>query len=162
MSILSKSRKQKYKLPKCTHVKQGTHSMPKRNRNEECTVCGCDPCDCHWGNYWLFVDRYGFSVGDLVIFLQNQIKQISDNVWRIRFRPTFTYKIHELFQPYIQTEPFFTVNGFIRNRLNIGIGLVHKKMWFKPGYQLQTDLKNGIVSQIHTLWINIGIKLWNR
>jgi hypothetical protein len=88
-----------------------------------------------------------------------QIKQISDNVWRIRVRPTFTYKIHNLFQPYIQTEPFFTDKGFVRNRLNIGIGLVHKKMWFKPGYQLQTDLKNGIVSQIHTLWINVGIKL---
>ena len=23
---------------------------PRRRMSEECSVCGCDPCDCDWGN----------------------------------------------------------------------------------------------------------------
>tara|TARA_B100000287_G_scaffold426266_1_gene473875 strand:+ start:123 stop:329 length:207 start_codon:yes stop_codon:yes gene_type:complete len=29
-----------------THVRMKEKKEPKY-----CDVCGCDPCDCHWGNY---------------------------------------------------------------------------------------------------------------
>lgn len=87
-----------------------------------------------------------------------QIKEISNNIWRIRFRPTFTYKINKRFSPFVQTEPFFTLNGFIRNRFNIGPGFIFGKLWIKPGYMLQTNYKNNKFDNLHIFWVNSGLK----
>lgn len=87
-----------------------------------------------------------------------QIKEKSDNVFRFRVRPTYTYKVNEWFAPFIQTEPFFTEDGFVRNRLNFGPGFIVGKMWLKPGYMLQTDYKNSEYSNRHIIWVNTGFK----
>jgi hypothetical protein len=87
-----------------------------------------------------------------------QIKEFTDNLWRIRFRPTYTYKVNKWFAPFVQTEPFFTHKGFVRNRFNIGPGFVIGKLWLKPGYMLQTDVKNNTIKQTHIVWINTGFK----
>ncbi|PDH45559.1 MAG: hypothetical protein CND43_02210 [Flavobacteriales bacterium MED-G15] len=86
-----------------------------------------------------------------------QIKELTNNNWRIRFRPTYKLNINKWFFPFIQTEPFFNAKGFTRNRFNIGPGFVIDKFWLKPGYMLQTDLKNKRVKQTHIFWINAGI-----
>jgi hypothetical protein len=87
-----------------------------------------------------------------------QIKEFDDNLWRIRFRPTYTYKINDWFSPFVQTEPFFTTKGFVRNRFNVGPGFTYKKLWIKPGYMLQTDVKNNNIKQTHIIWVNSGLK----
>ncbi len=87
-----------------------------------------------------------------------QIKEISDNVWRIRFRPTYTCKVNDWFKPFVQTEPFFTTKGFVRNRFNIGPGFEYGKLWVKPGYMLQTNYKNNTFDNLHILWVNMGLK----
>ena len=39
------------------HNLQSARSFAKRKNEEKenipnfCEVCGCDPCDCHWGDY---------------------------------------------------------------------------------------------------------------
>ncbi|MGB1204261.1 MAG: DUF2490 domain-containing protein [Chitinophagales bacterium] len=87
-----------------------------------------------------------------------QIKEFSDNIWRIRVRPTYSYAINDWFIPFVQTEPFFSLKGFIRNRFNIGPGFVFGKLWLKPGYMLQTDIKTDGIKQTHIVWINTGLK----
>lgn len=87
-----------------------------------------------------------------------QIKEFTDNVWRIRFRPSYTYKVNDWFKPFIQTEPFFTHKGLVRNRFNVGPGFVFGKLWLNPGYMLQTDIKNNTVIQTHIIWVNTGLK----
>ena len=87
-----------------------------------------------------------------------QIKEISDNLFRLRIRPTYTYKVNDWFSPFIQTEPFLTTKGFVRNRLNIGPGFTYKKLWIKPGYMLQTNYKNNTFDNLHILWVNMGFK----
>jgi hypothetical protein len=87
-----------------------------------------------------------------------QIKEISDNLLRVRVRPTYTYKVNDWFAPFIQTEPFFSKDGFIRNRLNVGPGFTYKKLWIKPGYMLQTNYKNNTFDNLHILWVNMGFK----
>jgi hypothetical protein len=87
-----------------------------------------------------------------------QIKEISDNLWRIRFRPTYSYKVNDWFKPFVQTEPFFTTDGFVRNRFNIGPGFQIGKLWLKPGYMLQTNYKNNTFDNLHIIWVNTGLK----
>lgn len=87
-----------------------------------------------------------------------QIKQKSDNVFRFRVRPTLTYKVKDWYGWFIQTEPFFTEKGLVRNRLNFGPYFKVAKMWLKPGYQLQTDIKTDITTQRHIFWLNTGFK----
>ena len=45
--------------------------MLNQNQNEACDVCGCDPCDCSWGQYQLHKYLHDYQVGDLVVILQN-------------------------------------------------------------------------------------------
>jgi hypothetical protein len=87
-----------------------------------------------------------------------QIKEFNDNVWRIRFRPTYSFKINEWFSPFVQTEPFLTTKGLVRNRFNLGPGFTYKQLWVKPGYMLQTDIKNEKIKQPNIIWINTGLK----
>jgi hypothetical protein len=103
---------------------------------------------------------YKFN-GNFKVRVRNeyQIKESSDNLYRIRVRPTFTYKVNDWFIPFVQTEPFFTLkDGIIRNRFNIGPGFKYNKLWVKPGYMLQTNYKDNTFSNLHILWVNMGFK----
>ena len=87
-----------------------------------------------------------------------QIKESGKEVWRLRIRPTYTYKVNNWFSPFVQIEPFFTTKGFVRNRFNIGPGFMYKKLWVKPGYMLQTNYKNHNFGNLHIFWLNMGLK----
>jgi hypothetical protein len=90
---------------------------------------------------------------------EHQIKEISDDVTRLRIRPTYTYPNEKLVAPFAQTELFFTTKGFVRNRLNMGVAVKYNKLSIKPGYMLQTSVKNGVVDNIHILWVYVGLKI---
>jgi hypothetical protein len=107
----------------------------------------------HLDFFYTFNKRFKIRVRN-----EYQIKELSDNIFRLRLRPTYNYKINDWFSPFIQTEPFITIDGFVRNRLNIGPGFTYKKLWIKPGYMLQTNYKNKIIDNLHILWVNMGLK----
>jgi len=86
-----------------------------------------------------------------------QIKEYSDNLFRFRLRPTYTYKINETFSPFIQTEGFFVGANLVRNRFNPGIAIKLNKIVIEPGYMLESNNKIGW-SHIHIFWLNTKIK----
>jgi len=86
-----------------------------------------------------------------------QIKECSDNLYRFRLRPTYTYKINETFNPFIQTEGFFVGVKLVRNRFNPGIAIKLNKIVIEPGYMLESNNKTEW-THIHIFWINTKIK----
>tara|TARA_B110000211_G_C14057559_1_gene544050 strand:- start:11 stop:526 length:516 start_codon:yes stop_codon:yes gene_type:complete len=90
---------------------------------------------------------------------EHQIKEISDDVTRLRVRPTYTYPSKKMVTPYSQTELFFTNKGFVRNRFNVGVNIRLNKISVKPGYMLQSSVKGGDVNNIHIFWVYVGLKI---
>ncbi len=90
---------------------------------------------------------------------EHQIKEFSSDVTRLRIRPTYTYPTKKVVGPYSQTELFFTNNGFVRNRFNVGVNVKFDKFSVKPGYMLQTSMKDGDTNNIHIIWIYVGLKI---
>ena len=74
---------------------------------------------------------------------EHQIKEITDDITRFRVRLTYTYPTKKIVGTYSQTELFFTTDGFVRNRFNVGANIKFNKFSVKPGYMLQTSIKNG-------------------
>ncbi len=72
-----------------------------------------------------------------------RIKELDDNVFRHRLRYSYSLKIFDNYNPFIQNEIFFTENKFIRNRINLGLSIKFKKtpFNFKPSYILESNRK---------------------
>ena len=72
-----------------------------------------------------------------------RIKELDDNVFRHRLRYSYSLKVFDNYNPFIQNEIFFTENKFIRNRINIGLSIKFKKtpFSFKPSYILESNRK---------------------
>ena len=70
-----------------------------------------------------------------------RIKELDDNVFRHRLRYSYSLKVFDNYNPFIQNEIFFTENKFIRNRINIGLSIKFKKtpFSFKPSYILESN-----------------------
>ena len=106
----------------------------------------------HLDFFYKFHDRWKVRVRN-----EYQIKELEDNLFRLRLRPTYTYKINETFRPFIQTEGFFVGTTLVRNRFNPGIAIKISKMVIEPGYMLESNNKSEW-SHIHIFWINTKIK----
>jgi len=106
----------------------------------------------HLDFFYKFHDRWKVRVRN-----EYQIKELEDNLFRLRLRPTYTYKINETFSPFIQTEGFFVGTTLVRNRFNPGIAIKISKMVIEPGYMLESNNKSEW-SHIHIFWINTKIK----
>ena len=106
----------------------------------------------HLDFFYKFHDRWKVRVRN-----EYQIKELEDNLFRLRLRPTYTYKINETFSPFIQTECFFVGTTLVRNRFNPGIAIKISKMVIEPGYMLESNNKSEW-SHIHIFWINTKIK----
>lgn len=87
-----------------------------------------------------------------------QFKQISEDLFRIRFRPYHQSKIFKNLNPYISNEFFFSKYGFVRNRFNMGITICLKKMEIQPSYLMELTNNSNIWSKNNVLWINTKFK----
>ena len=94
-----------------------------------------------------------------------RIKELDDNVFRHRLRYSYSLKIFDNYNPFIQNEIFFTENKFIRNRINLGLSIKFKKtpFNFKPSYILESNRKvsgeNISWSQKNVFVLAVSIKL---
>jgi len=86
-----------------------------------------------------------------------QIKELEGNLFRLRLRPTYHYKINETFTPFIQTEVFFVGTTLVRNRFNPGVAIKIGRMVMEPGYMLESNNKTAW-DHTHILWLNTKIK----
>ena len=94
-----------------------------------------------------------------------RIKELDDNVFRHRLRYSYSLKMFDNYNPFIQNEIFFTENKFIRNRINLGLNIKFKKtpFNFKPSYILESNRKvsgeNISWSQKNVFVLAVSIKL---
>jgi hypothetical protein len=87
--------------------------------------------------------------------LEYQEKEIDEDLWRFRVRPT--YELNKLKQadPFIQTELNFTKYGFTRNRFNMGLTFHWGKLITQLAFLLES-INRGEGYWINTtvIWIN--------
>ena len=83
---------------------------------------------------------------NMKIRLRNEyrIKEINDNVFRYRLRYSYSLKLFDNYNPFVQNEIFLSENSFIRNRINLGLNIKFEKtpFVFKPSYILESN-RNG-------------------
>lgn len=86
-----------------------------------------------------------------------QIKEISEDLFRFRVRPTWKRELNKAASAFVQTEGFFVGTTLVRNRFNPGIAIKLNKIVVEPGYMLESNNKSEW-SHIHIFWINTKIK----
>ena len=86
-----------------------------------------------------------------------QIKEISEDLFRFRVRPTWKTPLNKTASAFVQTEGFFVGTTLVRNRFNPGVAIKLNKIVVEPGYMLESNRK-GDWSHIHIFWINTKIK----
>jgi len=89
--------------------------------------------------------------------MEYQEKEIDEDLWRFRIRPT--YELNKLKQadPFIQTELNFTKYGFTRNRFNMGLTFRWGKLISQPAFLLESINRGGNWTHIKVIWINSKI-----
>jgi hypothetical protein len=86
--------------------------------------------------------------------LEYQEKEIDEDLWRFRIRPT--YELNKLKQadPFIQTEFNFTKYGFTRNRFNTGLTFHWGKITIQPAFLLESINRGDYWTHTTAVWIN--------
>jgi hypothetical protein len=89
--------------------------------------------------------------------LEYQEKEIDEDLFRFRIRPT--YELNKLKQadPFIQTELNFTKYGFTRNRFNAGLTFRLDKFTIQPAFLLESINKGEYWKHTKAIWINSKI-----
>ena len=101
------------------------------------------------------------------IRLRNEyrIKEVNDNVFRYRLRYSYSLKLFDNYNPFVQNEIFLSENSFVRNRINLGLNIKFKKtpFVFKPSYILESNRKvsgeNITWSQKNVFVLALSIKI---
>ena len=106
----------------------------------------------HLDFFYKFTDKWKVRIRN-----EYQIKEISDDLFRFRVRPTYKHKLNKMFSAFVQTEGFFVGTNLVRNRFNPGIAIKVNKIVLEPGYMLESNNK-GEWSHIHIFWLNTKIK----
>lgn len=106
----------------------------------------------HLDFFYTFTDKWKVRVRN-----EYQFKEVGDDLYRFRLRPTYKYQLSETFSPFIQTEGFFVGTNLVRNRFNPGVSIQLNKIVVEPGYMLESNNKTDW-SHIHIFWINTKIK----
>lgn len=104
---------------------------------------------------------------NMKIRLRNEyrIKELNENIFRYRLRYSYSLKLFDNYNPFIQNEIFFSESQFIRNRINFGLNIKFKKspFSFKPIYILESNRKAGseniIWSQKNIFVLALSIKI---
>ena len=83
---------------------------------------------------------------NMKIRLRNEyrINEVNDNVFRYRLRYSYSLKLFDNYNPFVQNEIFLSENRFVRNRINLGLNIKFKEtpFVFKPSYILESN-RNG-------------------
>ena len=104
---------------------------------------------------------------NMKIRLRNEyrIKEVNDNVFRYRLRYSYSLKLFDNYNPFVQNEIFLSENSFIRNRINLGLNIKFEKtpFVFKPSYILESNRKvsgeNITWSQKNVFVLALSIKI---
>jgi hypothetical protein len=86
--------------------------------------------------------------------LEYQEKEIDEDLFRFRVRPTYELRKFKQADPFIQTELNFTKYGFTRNRFNFGLSFNFQKIVIQPAFLLESLNRNGEWKHIPAIWIN--------
>lgn len=104
---------------------------------------------------------------NMKIRLRNEyrIKELNNNIFRYRLRYSYSLKLFDNYNPFIQNEIFLSESQFIRNRINFGLNIKFKKtpFSFRPIYILESNRKvsskNIIWSQKNIFVLALSIKI---
>ncbi|MEC7877714.1 MAG: DUF2490 domain-containing protein [Bacteroidota bacterium] len=104
---------------------------------------------------------------NMKIRLRNEyrINEVNDNVFRYRLRYSYSLKLFDNYNPFVQNEIFLSENRFVRNRINLGLNIKFKEtpFVFKPSYILESNRKvsgeNITWSQKNVFVLALSIKI---
>jgi len=86
--------------------------------------------------------------------LEYQEKEIDEDLFRFRVRPTYELRKFKQGDPFVQTELNFTKYGFTRNRFNAGLSFNFQKIVIQPAFLLESLNRGGDWNHVTAIWIN--------
>lgn len=104
---------------------------------------------------------------NMKIRLRNEyrIKELNKNIFRYRLRYSYSLKLFDNYNPFIQNEIFLSESQLVRNRINFGLNIKFNKtpFSFKPIYILESNRKvsdkNVVWSQKNIFVLALSIKI---
>ena len=104
---------------------------------------------------FFYKEPIGFKLRTRVEY---QIFHDLDNQFRLRIRPAWQFKFWDNFNPFIQSEVFFSQKYVLtRNRLSIGSTIEFGKIAIQPSWTFESNNKD-IWTNRNIIWINTKFK----